>query len=109
VRQHPKDQRLNELEGDFRPLLVSRLQSCANGRWGLFGRNDSPEARRYLNWPEVEQLKEMASEIRDLRAEFGQPNPLVERLFYYCSLRGPNDPGEPKLARAFLDEMEPTE
>ncbi len=109
MRQLPKDQRLSELERDFRPLLVSCLQSCASGRWGLFGQNDTPEARLFLNWPEVEQLKEMATEIRELRGEFGQPNELVERFSYYCSLRSPNDLGEPKLARAFLDELGLTE
>jgi len=51
----------------------------------------------------------MATEIRELRGEFGQPNELVERFSYYCSLRSPNDLGEPKLARAFLDELGLTE
>jgi hypothetical protein len=47
----------------------------------------------------------MALEIRDLRAEFGQPNTLAEGFLHYCSLRGSNVPGEPTLAKAFLDEI----
>jgi hypothetical protein len=30
---------------------------------------------------------------------------VVERFLHYCSLRGANAPGEPKLAKAFLDEI----
>jgi hypothetical protein len=105
MRNSPADQRLSELEGDFKPLLVRCLQICARGKWGLFGQHDTPEGRRYDNWPEVAQLKSMASEIQKIRAEFGNQNAIVERYIYYCSLRGANDPGEPKLARAFLDEL----
>jgi hypothetical protein len=105
MRQSAKDQRLSELESDFKPLLVRCLQICARGKWGLFGQHDTPEERRYDNWPEVGQLKTMAAEIQELRAEFGQSNAIVERYIYYCSLQGPNDSGEPKLARAFLEEL----
>lgn len=106
VRQPAKAQRLDDLESDFRPLLISCLRECQNGRWGLFGQNDSAEGATYLAWKDGENLKEIARQIRVLREEFGQPNPLVERFLHYCSLRGPNDPGEPKLAKAFLDEIE---
>ena len=41
-----------------------------------------------------------------MRMEFGRPNPLVERFFHYCSLRGAHAPGEPKLAKAFLNEIQ---
>lgn len=108
MRKRPQDQRSDELEGGFKPLLISCLEQAAAGTWGLFGQYDSAEARRCLNWPEADRLKEMASEIRALRQEFGQPNELVERFFYYCSLRGPNDLGEPRLARKFLDELAPS-
>ena len=100
-----KEQRLDDLESDFRPLLLSCLDECGNGRWGLFGQNDSAEAARYLQWEDVQRLKEMAFQIRALRTEFGQPNPLVERFLHYCSLRGANIPGEPKLAKTLLDEI----
>jgi hypothetical protein len=100
-----KEQMLENLENEFRPLLISCLERCGNGRYGLFGQNDNAEGLRYLQWEEGQRLKEIAIQIRSLRAEFGQPSPLVERFLYYCSLRGPNVPGEPKLATAFLDEV----
>jgi len=104
-RRPVKEQRLDQLEGEFRPPLVACLTECAKGRYGLFGQNDKPEIAKYYEWPEAEELKQIALEIKELRAEFGQPNALVEQLLHYCSLRGSNVPGEPKLARAFLDEI----
>ena len=100
-----KDQRLEDLENDFLPLLISCLEECASGRWGLFGQNDSLEASKYLRWPEATRLKEIVQEIDELRLTFGQPNPLCERCLHYCALRGANVPGEPKLAKALLQEM----
>jgi hypothetical protein len=105
MRKHPKEQRLDALEADFRPLLLSCLEECARGRYGLFGQNDAPEIKRYFEWPEADSLKAIALEIRRLRSEFGQPNPLSEKFLHYCSLRSSNDPGEPKLARKLLDEV----
>lgn len=104
--QREKDQRLADLESDFRPLLVSCLTECGNGRWGLFGQNDGADAAKYLHWENARTLREIALQIHVLRAEFGQPNPLVERFLRYCALRGPNVPGEPKLARTLLDEIQ---
>lgn len=41
-----------------------------------------------------------------IKPDNGQVDPLVERLLHHCALRGANLPGEPKLARSFLDEIE---
>ena len=101
-----KAQRLDELERDFRPLLTSCLSECQNGRWGSFGQNDSFDEAKYLDWKDGQDLKEIAQQIHDLRAEFGETNPLVERFLHYCSLRGSNVPGEHKLAKALLDEIQ---
>jgi hypothetical protein len=106
MRQPSKDQRLDQLESDFRPLLIACLRECQKGRWGLFGQNEHTDGAAYLYWNAGENLKEIAGQIRALRAEFGQPNPLVERYLHYSSLRASNVPGEPKLAKAFLDEIE---
>ena len=100
-----KEQRLDDLETKFSPLLLSCLKECAAGRWGLFGQNDSLELSRYCQWGEAEQLRDIAAEIRRLRAEFGQTNTQVDRFLHYCSLRGSNVPGEAKLATAFLNEI----
>src|ERR1700736_3498371 len=101
MRPRIKSQRLDDLESEFRPLLNSCLRECQNGRWGLFGHNDSTDGAKYLDWTDGINLKEIALQIRNLRSEFGQPNPLVERFLHYCSPRGPNLPGESKLAKAF--------
>ena len=106
MRQPIKAQRLDELESDFRPLLIICLRESQNGRRGLFGQNDGTDGAKYLDWKDGRNLKEIAVQIHDLRSEFGQPNPLVERFLHSCSLRGPNVPGEPKLAKEFLDEIE---
>jgi hypothetical protein len=106
VRQPSRDQKLEQLESDFRPLLIACLKECQKGRWGLFGQNVNAESAAYLEWNDGENLKKLAVQIRALRAEFGQPSPLVERYIHYCSLRGSNVPGEPKLAKAFLAEIE---
>jgi hypothetical protein len=50
-------------------------------------------------------LKELAHEIRSERLEVGQPNRACERFLHFCSLRGANVPGEPKLAATFLAEI----
>jgi hypothetical protein len=103
--QKAKDQRLAELESEFVPLLTSCLEECASGRWGLFGQNDSVDAARHLAWGEADRLQEITREIHKLREEFGQPNALCERFLYFCAIRGPNVPGEPKIAKMLLDEM----
>jgi hypothetical protein len=107
VKKRPiSAQRLEDLERDFPSFLISCLQECSHGRWGLFGQNDDSESEKFLRWEEAQRLKDTAIEIRDLRAEFGQPNALVERFLHYCSQRGANVLGEPKLATAFLSEIQ---
>jgi hypothetical protein len=100
------EQRLEDLEHDFETLLLACLRECSNGRWGLFGQNDNSESLKFLPWEDAHRLEETAEEIHGLRAEFGQPNPLVERFLRYYSQRGANVPGEPKLATAFLNEIQ---
>jgi hypothetical protein len=105
-RHKIREVRLIEMENEFRPLLVSCLQECALGRFGLFGQNDhlDPEGR-YWGWPEAKRLKELAQEIQSIRLEFGQIDENCERFLQLCSLRGSNVPGEPKLAAEFLADI----
>jgi hypothetical protein len=104
--QRVHEVRLDQIEGEFPPLLLSCLQECARGRWGLFGQNDhlDPEGR-YWVWPEARRLKDLAQEIRSIRLEFGQANELSERFLELCSLRGAGVPREPKLASELLAEI----
>lgn len=102
-RQKVQEMRLIQIEDEFRFLLLSCLRECSQGRYGLFGQNDhlDPEGR-YWPWPEAKRLKNLAQEIRSLWTEFGQTNEQCERFIRLSSLRGPNVPGEPKLAADFL-------
>jgi len=105
-RERIREAKLTEMEAEFHLLLLSCLQECSRGRYGLFGQNDlaDPEGR-YWGWPEADRLKELAHEIRSIRAEFGETNDECERFLELRSLRGPNVPGEPKLAAGFLAEL----
>jgi hypothetical protein len=102
-----REARLDEIESEFLPLLLSCLRECARGRWGLFGQNDQidPEGQ-YWGWPEARRLKELALEIKSIRLESGQVNETCERFLRTYSLRGSNVPGEPKLAAAFLADID---
>jgi len=104
-RSRIQQSRLDDMEAEFEQSLIPVLKECADGRWGLFGQNEELEEHRYLHWPAAEDLRRRAQQIHILRAEFGQPNSVVERFLHYCSLRGANVPGEPKLAKVFLDEI----
>jgi hypothetical protein len=105
-RQKVRETRLVEIESEFHPLLLSCLRKCAQGRWGLFGQNDhiDPDGR-YWRWSDAKRLKELAQEIKAIRLESGQANETCERFLQLCSLRGPNVPGEPKLAAEFLADI----
>jgi hypothetical protein len=106
-RQKIKEMRLIEIESEFHSLLLSCLRECARGRYGLFGQNAhlDPDGR-YLGWPDAKRLRDLAYEIRAIRQKFGEANCICERFLQLCLLRGPNVPGEPKLASQFLVEMD---
>jgi len=56
----------------------------------------------------AERLLQLGEEITRLRGELGYVGPslLFEKFLTYRKRRGPNAPGEPRLAREFLDEIE---
>jgi len=101
-----RQRKLESLEAEFLLLLPRVLKECAAGRWGLFGQNDRFVESKYLYWAEAEKLKEMAREIRSIRADWGELNQQAEPFLHYCSQRGPNVPGEPRLAQSLLTEIE---
>jgi hypothetical protein len=106
------ERRLEALEASYRELLLSALQNCAKGRWGIFAHNEralsqlGAGARSRLRDPSVEELLELGSEIECLRRRFGlEPFPLHERLLRTRSSHDSNTPGEPKLAQQWLGEL----
>lgn len=106
------ERQLEALEASYRELLLSALQTCAEGRWGIFARNELALSRlgaglclRLLD-PAVEELLELGSKIERLRRKFGlEPFPLHERLLRMRSSHDANTPGEPKLAQQWLEEL----
>jgi hypothetical protein len=105
-RHKIREARLVEMENEFRPLLISCLRECAQGRYGLFGQNDhlDPEGKCW-GWPEAKRLKELARKIQSIQLEFGQIDKDCERFLQLCSLRGSDVPGEPRLAAKFLVDL----
>lgn len=97
--------KLDEIESEFLPLLVSCLQECAQGRWGLFGQNDHLDEARWLDWPEARRLKQLAKAINLIRAQTGHSSDICNRFLGLCSLRGPNVEGELRLAARLLAEI----
>jgi hypothetical protein len=71
------------------------------------GSNDHGcEATRYRAWPEADRVRELAVSVQAILAQSGEMNALCEEFLDLCTIHGENDPGEPKLARAFLARIE---
>lgn len=103
---------LKLLEASYKSLLAAALERCASGAWGLFGQNDrvaeaNPNLKSLYRSADVEELLEMASEIKRVRDVLGytESYALCERFDQYRAMKGANVPGEPKLAKQFLSEI----
>jgi hypothetical protein len=106
------ERRLSALEASYRELLLSALQKCAKGRWGLFAHNEraarqmGARARSRLRDLSVEEILELGSEIERLRRKRGLDSfPLHDRLLRMRSAHDSHTLGEPKLAQQWLDEF----
>ena len=100
TRREKAEGELAHLEARFRERLVAALNSCRDGRWGLFGQRSVPA--------DVTVLLALGDEIDALRSSLGFSggNALYARLKSYRSLRVQSAPGEPRLARQFLGELD---
>ena len=87
----------------FRDQLVACLEECARGRRGLFS---SFEHLGEESWPEAEQLRALAMALQGISAQSEEQNPLCDEFLDLCSIHGESDPGESRLARAFLQRIE---
>jgi hypothetical protein len=99
-------EQLQALNDAFRALLLPSLEECARGRWGLFGQNQSRDAENSLEWPEAEKVRELAVSIQALLAQSGERSALCDEFLDLCTMHGESNPGEPRLARAFLKRIE---
>ncbi|MGY3035082.1 hypothetical protein ACVIIV_004252 [Bradyrhizobium sp. USDA 4354] len=95
------ERQLAALEASYRELLVSALQGCAKGQWGLFGSYE----RVGLREPAREELLELGSKIERLRHKCGLESFQLHDRFLQTGSRLSNTPGEPKLAQRWLDEL----
>ena len=101
------DIELQPLTQAFRNQLTACLEECAAGRHGLFSdvEHVQIETQQYRSWPEAARLRELAFALQAILAQSGESDPLCDQFLDLCSIHGENDPGEPKLARAFLNEI----
>jgi hypothetical protein len=93
------------LEQAFRDQLMACLEECARGRKGLFA------SREHLGddagaWPEAERLRQLAMALQNVFAQYEERNPLCDEFLDLCTIHGEGDPGEAKLAKAFLKRIE---
>lgn len=102
--QHEEPARIDTsaLEAAFRSQLLACLEECARGRHGLFANHEIADENA---WPEASQLRELAFALQAILAQDGASNPLVDYFLDLCTMHGESDPGEPRLARAFLDHI----
>ncbi len=98
---------LEPLRSAFREQLVACLKECAAGRRGLFTDFErmGEDLASYRAWPEAARLRELAFALQAILAQSGESDLLCDQFLDVCSIHGENDPGEPKLARAFLEEI----
>jgi hypothetical protein len=98
---------LESLAQVFKAQLLACLEQCAQGRRGLFSDMEIPggdaEGRA---WPEAARLRELAFALQSIFAQQDERNPLCDEFLDLCTIHGENNPGEPRLARAFLARIE---
>jgi hypothetical protein len=100
-------EQLNPLIQAFHEQLLACLEECAAGRHGLFSDYEplSEETDPDRAWPAAARLRELAFALQSILAQNEEVDALCEQFLDLCSIHGENDPGEPKLARAFLNEI----
>ena len=90
----------------FREGLLACLEECASGRRGLFSdfthlAADADDTA----WPEATKIRELAFALQAILAQSEEQDKLCDQFLDLCSIHGESDPGEPRLARAFLAEI----
>jgi hypothetical protein len=91
----------------FREQLLACLEECARGREGLFSdREKLSSAEGEAAWPEAARLRELALALQGVFAQGEEKNALCDEFLDLCTIHGESDPGERRLARAFLERIE---
>jgi hypothetical protein len=106
----PRDEiepdQIEMLTGAFRDQLVALLEECAHGRHGLFSEYPLLDGDQAREWPEAARLRELAAALQSILAQSGERNALCDEFLDLCTIHGEYDPGEPRLARAFLARID---
>jgi hypothetical protein len=90
----------------FREQLLACLEECAQGRNGLFASHGHVGDAEQDAWPEAARLRELALALENIFAQQEESNSLCDEFLDLCSIHGESNPGERKLARAFLTRIE---
>lgn len=105
----PRDEmepaQLQGLAQAFKNQLEACLEQCARGRRGLFSDYVAMGDTEETNWPEAARLRELALALQGVFAQQEERNALCDEFLDLCSIHGESNPGERKLARAFLDRI----
>lgn len=88
----------------FREQLLACLEECARGRLGLFA--EPVGAGEEDGWPEAARLRELAGALQAILNQAGERNALADEFLDLCTMHGESNPGEARLARAFLKRIE---
>jgi hypothetical protein len=106
----PRDElapdQLEVLSQAFSDQLMACLEECAHGRRGLFSDLELTPEHHDRTWPEAARLRELALALQNVFAQQEQRNALCDEFLDLCSMHGESHPGEPRLARMFLDRIE---
>ena len=106
----PRDEiepaQLETLACAFGEQLLACLDECARGRKGLFSDVALLSEDEDRVWPEAARLRELALALQGVFAQQEQRNALCDEFLDLCSIHGESNPGERKLARAFLERIE---
>jgi uncharacterized protein YbjT (DUF2867 family) len=94
------------LTNAFREQLLALLDECARGRRGLFSEREHLGGEEEGGWPEAARLRELAAGLQAIFGQSGERNALCDEFLDLCTIHGEYDPGEPRLARAFLARIE---
>lgn len=90
------------LTSAFRDQLLACLEECAHGRRGLFSEHEHLGGDEERGWPEAQRLRELAGALQAILAQEGTADALCDEFLDLCTIHGESDPGESRLARAFL-------
>jgi hypothetical protein len=105
-RDEMEPSELETLARAFAEQLMACLEECARGRRGLFsGYEHLGEGGGEQAWPEAARLRELALALQGMLSQEQDSNPLCDEFLDLCSMHGESNPGERKLARAFLDRI----